>query len=1580
MIRNKQVNTGSAISVVESSMRNERKDDDDSPQVIIMEHTTTTTTIQPSLTTTTNTTTATTTNSTTTTNTTTDHNMSAPVVAPPPTTTNRSESLSSSSSLPSAAVSSSPSSFDFIGNSISVKDLFTLPYTMMDRSIAVAVHNLGGTLLIDTADPFQHPMQPPLQQQQEEEETNRNRIDAPSTKSPQLSIQPQKPVVMDDTQDDGIAMSQTLTVVVADLHHPSHSLQSNVEPVSNFINSIVTTPTTTTANRNDLPNTITPNPTTTTTTTISSGIVTSPDDYAAQYIPPVHDPREYLSWNFRGMQLLVGSDAMIYRNTTTNENSSNATQTVDNVTTDSSTGATTTTTTSNVHPQNTTTATSSADQVTTSPDMDTTISTTLISPTSLTKKSRVPLIPHTDTRMRNNEIITTTAKDVSTHPSSSSTASNAIVVRVEEVHEMQSILQQYHDMRHNGTFIADHQLGKLQQMGKLSYADAVVAAQSPTNTVSPPQATAITSIGNENTTTMIHETSETIQSSNTSSVTSSSTSFAAPDLDRVQLQTCIVPVPSVNETAKVEGYLSYMQQQHQQSMSNRSSYDSTLSSPDHLSNEDRLTSENNSSNNVTTSSQPLNPVSTVLDTYLDNIMANVPQLALCLREKGFIQSVKLLNTEEIPSRFLQASTFNASVPFETIQGGPSSDPADEVFSPQIMEMNAQALLRFLKTNCMKDNATYLLRRDVGHTNLQLYDISSISAQRQQKWIWWLAMISYRFSNRLKHLSQTIVTSDPGLRRSFRVRQRSLLHNTLDMLETLADMNGNQHESLIAAVCENLADTYLVIGGGSGDSDNHHHHSHHHHDYESSLQTTNTSTPIEPPPQAVSSHQPYGNISVDALGKAQDHLTYGIKVLTTVLQKTLKPDKTRKSSRRKVKTASKPSGISGFLSDASDSEDDEEDKAQSIDNDSKTNDFGHISDDDERIDPVVTQLFGMHQKLVNVSLRLAEIHLKNYWSSSAMQNLRVAGQKISESLYLTKLIDHNKGTDLQNWIPKVEVQYAWLWEQCGHFARSFAADVHWRDRGHASGDDVVSVLQDVDLTFSSRSELLHGELNLNRFANPMDTISIHSKGAIGLQSLTGVLDFHRQNMKQKVSNTRELKQKSYDGAIQRLENQKMLQRDERRVLVAAAVSYSRAVHVFDTLPTNLIETSDKPLVNFLRQRLGDACNEIGKVMLNEVRSLLTTTMTDDDMSTLIAEALCSSAEFWFLEGLHMFEVCGDLRNLALLRCNLCQCYKFRANATFVQPNRHTNDQDHAESCLQEATHQLQAAHEALEVRDTDPLTWDMVSAELAATLLVLGVRRRQSLIGSGNMIMILQALRLAPGKERSIVDPMLRALNIYEGMGQLDQAAAAHYQLAQYYTKIWTCQRDEVKTREKLAAAFQHYEAAHSYYLRTVRGNEATFCLLCLDLASLFTSVPGGKCLSKALCCYVDTRLCFSSEAIDTALSDLTQREVWFPKFETLANNVDERLFKLLKNLVKIEEMSNPIHNHHAAVTTSTADRYKNIYRVGLQAKMTFAASVDHIQSTTTTTTGDVVLDATIQRLYRIRCILDSIQPLVFGQL
>lgn len=1348
---------------------------------------------------------------------------------------------------------------DFIGSSVSVKDLFALPYAV-DRPISVALHNMGGTLLID----MDHGDARLLSSKQQELSFQK-RVGSYSGKANDAG----KTGSSEESSDkDGVRVDSDVERLTSQIIALSPCLETSVEQTDSLttltiVNSIIqsvtgeSAPTTTLPSQqqqrhqqrmldftppeeDSVSNQYIPHLTTPTTTTST--------------IPQAPEPREYLSWKFHGMNLLIGSDALIYR-----------------------------------------------------------------SPPSLDDSH----IQATDTHDTGPTVTTTSTANPGT----------SLMVRVEEVDTLQAAMHHHQSQIHAGQFIADYQHDKLQQRGKPSYAQKAAAAGPQQHQQVRTALCTDENYHNATAQSIFKNRHRVADTHSSASRVSSSLCFAAPDLDQVQLQTCKVPV--LNSDPLSVGSLLSKGNDPDSDMNINSRTDESMGRPGD-------SFEKTSCHaSIHPSGAPLSPVSTVLDTYLDNIMANVPQLALCLREKGFIQSVKLLNTNDIPSRMLQPNTLDTSVPFEAIPNGPESDPADEIFSPQIMEMNAQALLRFLKSNCTKDNATYLLRRDAGRTNIQLYDISSISAQRQQKWVWWLATISYRFSHRLRHLSLQAV-SDSALRRSFRVRQRSLLHNTLELLETLSDMNGHKHESLIAAVSENLADTYLVIGGDDDDADA----------TTGGLQTTKVASPIVPPPQAVSSHQPYTCISVDALSKAQDHLVFAIKILGAVLDQSIS-DGMRTSKKKLAKQRAKKDAVisatpnENSTSDASDSDDDAVYKNGTM--------------DDEQTDPVVTQLFGIHQRLVNVSLRLAEIHLKNYWSSSAMQNLRTAANRIADSLYLVQLMDHRHGEDRQQWLPKVHLQYTWLWEQCGHFARSFAADQHWRDRGHASGDDVVNNLQDVEAAFTERHGLeRYDPLKLHRFVKPSDPLSIKSKDMVNLQSLSGVVDFCRQIDKpaQRIS---DLRQKGIKEAIRHLEGQKILQRDERRVLVAAVIAYSRAVNSLEDYIQSHQGFFNKQLVELLRQRLGDACNETGKVMLNELRHVISSlgseTCSLNELAPSVAIALCSSAEFWFLEGLHAFEVCKDLRNLALLRCNICQCYKLRANAILSKlDSKLSEDANHAETCLQEAANHLQAAHETLGVRENDSMTWDMVSDELAATFLVLGVRRRQALIGSGNSLLILQALRLSPGKERSIVDPMERALRIYEEMGSSRQSAAAHYQLAQFYSKTWTSQRDETKTREKLLAAFKHYNAAYAFFAHAAKGDEATFCLLCLDLANLYSVVSGVECLSKALLCCLDASVAFSPDAIQNSVSNTTGRLEWFENIDTLSNSVEELTFKILKSLVKLEDAG-----------TCEGKKFKGLYLSGLTSKMTLSSLPPNFVS------GDKELDAIAIRILGVHHVLLAIK-------
>jgi hypothetical protein len=239
--------------------------------------------------------------------------------------------------------------------------------------------------------------------------------------------------------------------------------------------------------------------------------------------------------------------------------------------------------------------------------------------------------------------------------------------------------------------------------------------------------------------------------------------------------------------------------------------------------------------------------------------------------------------------------------------------------------------------------------------------------------------------------------------------------------------------------------------------------------------------------------------------------------------------------------------------------------------------------------------------------------------------------------------------------------------------------------------------------------------------------------------------------------------------------------------------------------------------------------------------------------------------------------------------------------------------------------LVLAHEALGQRDTDPVTWDMVSEELAATLLVLGVRRRQSMLPSSSEPLQTQASRLSPGAEKAIVEPMERSCKIYESLGTArasHQAAAAHYQLALYFSKVWTCQRDETKTREKLSAAFMHYGLAHQYFFKHIRGNETTFVMLSLDFSNLYSSVSGEECLSRALMCCLDTRAAFSLPLAPELVEQMI----------VLADNVEARLSKLLLSLVKIAKENNTGQSQRAG-------RYKDMYREALRRKVVTAGNI-----------------------------------------
>ncbi|XP_022805708.1 erythroid differentiation-related factor 1-like [Stylophora pistillata] len=101
---------------------------------------------------------------------------------------------------------------------------------------------------------------------------------------------------------------------------------------------------------------------------------------------------------------------------------------------------------------------------------------------------------------------------------------------------------------------------------------------------------------------------------------------------------------------------------------------------------------------------PIN-VLTGLDYWLDNLMCNVPEVAMCYHLDGIVQYYDLYKTEELPN--LEESNF----------------------SPKVVKDVAQNILSFMKANCTREGHTYWLFKATDSDVIKLYDLTSICQQR-----------------------------------------------------------------------------------------------------------------------------------------------------------------------------------------------------------------------------------------------------------------------------------------------------------------------------------------------------------------------------------------------------------------------------------------------------------------------------------------------------------------------------------------------------------------------------------------------------------------------------------------------------------------------------------------------------------------------------------------------------------------------------------------------------------------------------------------------------------------------------------
>lgn len=96
---------------------------------------------------------------------------------------------------------------------------------------------------------------------------------------------------------------------------------------------------------------------------------------------------------------------------------------------------------------------------------------------------------------------------------------------------------------------------------------------------------------------------------------------------------------------------------------------------------------------------------TWLEAWLDNVMASVPELAICYHQDGVVQGYELLKTEDI---FLLKGI---------------SEDGTPAFHPHVVQQNGLMVLRFLQDNCKQDPGAYWLHKSPGEDVIQLFDLS-----------------------------------------------------------------------------------------------------------------------------------------------------------------------------------------------------------------------------------------------------------------------------------------------------------------------------------------------------------------------------------------------------------------------------------------------------------------------------------------------------------------------------------------------------------------------------------------------------------------------------------------------------------------------------------------------------------------------------------------------------------------------------------------------------------------------------------------------------------------------------------------
>ena len=96
-------------------------------------------------------------------------------------------------------------------------------------------------------------------------------------------------------------------------------------------------------------------------------------------------------------------------------------------------------------------------------------------------------------------------------------------------------------------------------------------------------------------------------------------------------------------------------------------------------------------------------------------------------------------------------------------------------------------------------------------------------------------------------------------------------------------------------------------------------------------------------------------------------------------------------------------------------------------------------------------------------------------------------------------------------------------------------------------------------------------------------------------------------------------------------------------------------------------------------------------------------------------------------------------------------------------------------------------------------------------------------------------------ERRVIEPLQKALRIYEGLKNYRQVAAAHFHMGAFYSKMWSNLGTETRATTALKSALENYSRAYQYYSTQDIG--PTLVLISTDMYDLYMAT--AECLKTS---------------------------------------------------------------------------------------------------------------------------------------